>query len=49
MSKPTHEQDGLPQTFDRLPIFPLHQVQLFPRAMLPLYVFEPHYRVMTAA
>ncbi|HNN49909.1 MAG TPA: LON peptidase substrate-binding domain-containing protein [Pseudomonadota bacterium] len=49
MSKPTHEQDGLPQTFERLPIFPLHRVQLFPRAMLPLYVFEPRYREMTAA
>ena len=33
----------------RLPIFPLNQVQLFPSAMLPLYVFEPRYRELTAA
>lgn len=32
-----------------LPIFPLYQVQLFPSAMLPLYVFEPRYRELTAA
>lgn len=33
----------------QLPIFPLDQVQLFPRALLPLYVFEPRYRELTAA
>jgi Lon protease-like protein len=33
----------------QLPIFPLHQVQLFPSAMLPLYVFEPRYRELMAA
>jgi Lon protease-like protein len=33
----------------KLPIFPLHKVQLFPRAILPLYVFEPRYRELTAA
>lgn len=32
-----------------LPIFPLAQVQLFPGAILPLYVFEPRYRELTAA
>jgi Lon protease-like protein len=32
-----------------LPIFPLDRVQLFPSAMLPLYVFEPRYRELTAA
>ncbi len=32
-----------------LPIFPLDRVQLFPGAMLPLYVFEPRYRELTAA
>jgi Lon protease-like protein len=31
-----------------LPIFPLYKVQLFPSAVLPLYVFEPRYRAMTA-
>ena len=29
-----------------LPIFPLAQVVLFPRAILPLHVFEPRYRSM---
>ena len=32
-----------------LPIFPLYQVELFPSAILPLYVFEPRYRELTAA
>jgi Lon protease-like protein len=32
-----------------LPIFPLPSVQLFPHALLPLHVFEPRYRAMTAA
>lgn len=34
---------------ERLPIFPLHRVQLFPRSLLPLYIFEPRYRDLTAA
>ncbi len=34
---------------DALPIFPLYEVALFPNAMLPLYVFEPRYRELTAA
>lgn len=29
-----------------LPIFPLAQVVLFPRALLPLHIFEPRYRAM---
>jgi len=29
-----------------LPIFPLAQVVLFPRAILPLHVFEPRYRAL---
>lgn len=32
--------------WQRLPIFPLPQVQLFPHALLPLHVFEPRYRAM---
>lgn len=32
----------------RLSIFPLAKVQLFPGSLLPLYVFEPRYREMTA-
>jgi Lon protease-like protein len=31
-----------------VPIFPLPEVVLFPRAVLPLHVFEPRYREMTA-
>jgi Lon protease-like protein len=38
-----------PSTFSgRVPIFPLHNVVLFPHAFLPLHVFEPRYRAMTA-
>ena len=33
----------------RLPIFPLQRVQLFPKALLPLYVFAPRYRELTKA
>src|SRR5262245_382822 len=32
---------------DRLPIFPLPDVVLFPHAIMPLHVFEPRYRAMT--
>ena len=31
-----------------MPMFPLGTV-LFPHALLPLHVFEPRYRMMTAA
>ncbi len=31
-----------------LPLFPLPQVVLFPRAMLPLHVFEPRYQKMVS-
>jgi uncharacterized protein len=33
---------------EALPIFPLPDVVLFPHALLPLHVFEPRYREMTA-
>lgn len=33
---------------DRLPVFPLPNVVLFPRTYLPLHVFEPRYRRMVA-
>ena len=33
---------------DRFPIFPLPNVVFFPDTRLPLHVFEPRYRVMTA-
>ena len=32
-----------------VPIFPLPNVVLFPRAVLPLHIFEERYRAMTAA
>jgi ATP-dependent Lon protease len=31
-----------------LPVFPLPQVTLFPRAVMPLHIFEPRYRAMLA-
>jgi Lon protease-like protein len=37
----------LPARLDRLLIFPLPEVQLFPHALLPLHVFEPRYRALT--
>jgi Lon protease-like protein len=41
------------QAFDRaaldaLPVFPLPDIALFPSALLPLHVFEPRYRSLTA-
>jgi ATP-dependent Lon protease len=35
-----------PAALAELPVFPLSQVVLFPRALLPLHVFEPRYRAM---
>jgi Lon protease-like protein len=32
----------------RAPLFPLPNVVLFPQALLPLHIFEPRYRCMTA-
>ncbi|MDW8262898.1 MAG: LON peptidase substrate-binding domain-containing protein, partial [Phycisphaerales bacterium] len=40
--------DPEPAQLDAVPLFPLPQVVLFPRALLPLHVFEFRYRVMTA-
>lgn len=37
---------SLEDALDRLPIFPLPEVVLFPEAVLPLHVFEPRYRTM---
>lgn len=38
--------------FDKIPtcvpVFPLPEVVLFPRQVLPLHIFEPRYRAMTA-
>ncbi len=33
---------------DLLPLFPLPNVVLFPNVFLPLHIFEPRYRMMTA-
>src|SRR5262245_7373918 len=33
---------------DLLPLFPLPNVVLFPNVFLPLHIFEPRYRQMTA-
>lgn len=40
---PSHR---LADALDELPLFPLPEVVLFPRALLPLHVFEPRYRAM---
>jgi Lon protease-like protein len=40
------DQEKLEQALGELPIFPLPHVVLFPRALLPLHVFEPRYRTM---
>lgn len=34
---------------EHLPIFPLSTPVLFPRALVPLHIFEPRYRQMTSA
>ncbi len=39
-----HEAPSIP---DCVPVFPLPQVVLFPRAVLPLHIFEERYREMT--
>lgn len=40
--------DLTPSTFEAVPIFPLPEVVLFPGQALPLHIFEPRYRAMTA-
>lgn len=40
--------DGQPAIPDRTPLFPLPGVVLFPQMLLPLHIFEPRYREMTA-
>src|SRR5215204_4472699 len=39
--------DSLPDSLDAIPLFPLPNVVLFPRAILPLHIFEERYRQMT--
>ena len=38
----------MPSTPSLLPLFPLPNVVLFPRAILPLHIFEPRYKLMTS-
>jgi Lon protease-like protein len=49
IARPRKLSRRLQPYLDQLPIFPLHRVQLFPRSLLPLYVFEQRYRDLTAA
>lgn len=44
---PIGPEKPLPNLRD-VPLFPLPNVVLFPRAVLPLHIFEPRYRRMTA-
>src|SRR5438552_2023140 len=37
-----------PAKLDSVPLFPLPNVVLFPRAVLPLHIFEERYKAMTA-
>jgi Lon protease-like protein len=34
------------EAMERMPIFPLPQIVLFPQALLPLHIFEPRYRAL---
>ncbi len=43
-----HRNDDLPASSPAIPLFPLPNVVLFPRAILPLHIFEERYKVMTA-
>ncbi|HWL87545.1 MAG TPA: LON peptidase substrate-binding domain-containing protein [Polyangiaceae bacterium] len=43
---PTHDKEKVLSALNELPLFPLPKVVLFPRALLPLHVFEPRYRAM---
>ncbi|MFM7201591.1 MAG: LON peptidase substrate-binding domain-containing protein [Myxococcota bacterium] len=38
----------LPAELQRLPMFPLPKLVFFPHTLLPLHIFEPRYRKMTA-
>ncbi len=44
--KNEEELKGLRDALSELPLFPLPQVVLFPRALLPLHIFEARYRTM---
>jgi ATP-dependent Lon protease len=42
------DADVLGAALESLPVFPLSGVVLFPRAILPLHIFEPRYRQLVA-
>lgn len=51
--RPSHStlkatQASIEAALEEIPLFPLPHVVLFPRAVLPLHIFEPRYRTMLA-
>src|SRR6478672_7469926 len=42
------DDDDDEQSLSAIPLFPLPNVVLFPRAILPLHIFEERYKAMTA-
>lgn len=48
MTQPSPQDSTLLQFSGQAPLFPLPNVVLFPHASLPLHIFEPRYRQMTA-
>lgn len=46
--KPPRDPESAARHLDAVPMFPLPNVVLFPRAILPLHIFEHRYRRMTA-
>lgn len=48
MKNVVDEARRLLEALDTVPVFPLPGVVLFPHAVLPLHIFEPRYRRMTA-
>jgi Lon protease-like protein len=48
MSTPRNEPGDQGAVLTAVPLFPLPNVVLFPRAVLPLHIFEERYKVMTA-
>ncbi len=45
---PSDDLDSADVSFPATPLFPLPGVVLFPRAVLPLHIFEERYKAMTA-
>lgn len=48
MSHPLDLSEQLVNFSGRVPLFPLPDVAFFPHVLLPLHIFEPRYRQMTA-